>query len=287
MKRTKIILLLVTIALWVSCQSCLQFRMSDKKQHKELHELPDNYKVAIGSKTVQKRNIHYTYITSDTIKPLAIFIHGSPGSSSNFLRFGKDSALLKKYNILLLDRPGFGYSDFGSAEPSILTQAEILNGVIDSFSAPAFVLIGHSLGGPIIAKMAMNRPNSYQGLLIVAGSVSPELEPEEKWRKTMQSKALRWTMPKSFRVSNDEIIPAKRELEKMESDWKNITCETQIIQGGKDKLVPPGNEDYAEKMLINAKKVTVYRLENQDHFIPFTSPQLIVEALLRFTVVNP
>jgi pimeloyl-ACP methyl ester carboxylesterase len=270
------------ISLWVGCQSCFQFRYSDKKQLKVLEEVSKDYHIEIGTKKGGGRDIHYTLVSSDTIKPLAIFIHGSPGSSSSFIHFAQDTSLLGMYNVLILDRPGFGYSDFGNAEPSIEEQSSILIGVVKQFPSVKKILIGHSLGGPIIVRMAMDEPSIASSLLIVAGSVSPELEPQEKWRKPMASKGLRWLLPKSFRVSNDEIIPAKQELIKMVPLWRNIICDVQIIQGGKDPLVPAGNEDYAEKMLVNAKSVRVYRLPEQNHFIPFNEPQLLTEALLRF-----
>lgn len=283
MKLGKSKYLLVVVLLWLGCQSCFQFRQSDKKQLKELSSIPSDCAVELGYKNGLDRRIHYTLVSSDSSLPLAVFVHGSPGSSSNFLNYASDTVLLKKYNVLLLDRPGFGYSEFGKSEPSISTQATILNEVVSQFGYSHKVLVGHSLGGPIICKMAMDETNDIDGLLIVAGSVSPELEPDEKWRKPLSRNWISWVLPKSFRVSNEEIIPTKEELELMESQWSKIVCDVQIIQGGKDKLVPAGNEDYAEKMLVNAHSVKVYRLEDQNHFIPFTTPELIIEALARFS----
>ena len=282
MRLNKYIVSGVVVLLWVGCQSCFQFRFSDKKQLKELAQISKEYTVEIGEKVGEDRGIHYTLVKSDSLLPLAVFVHGSPGSSSNFMHFAKDTMLLRKYNVLLLDRPGYGYSGFGDGEESMENQSKILRDFLKKFSFKNIILVGHSLGGPIICRMAMDEPQSFAGLLVVAGSVSPALEPEEKWRKPMSSKALRWLMPKSFRVSNDEILPAKEELQKMDSLWANITCSVQIIQGGKDGLVPAGNEDYAEQMLVNASDVKVYRLPEENHFIPFTQPQLLTEALLRF-----
>ena len=256
--------------------------MSDSKQLKELAEVSIKYDVDIGYKEVSGRQIHYTYVSSDSSKPLAVFIHGSPGSSSNFIQFAKDTALLSEYNVLLLDRPGFGYSDFGKGEPSILIQASILHDVIREFPENDRVVVGHSLGGPIIVRMAMTEPDFYRKLLVIAGSVSPELEPEEKWRKPLDSPLLRWLMPRSFCVSNQEILLAKENLIEMERDWKKVLGLVHIIQGGKDNLVPAGNEDYAKMMLINAEDVVLHKLLEANHFIPFTLPELVRDILLDF-----
>ena len=241
-----------------------------------------SYPVEIGQKIAFGREIHYTKVGNDSLKPVVVFVHGSPGSSSNFLWYAKDTQVLNHFNVLLIDRPGFGYSDFGKSEPSISKQASVINEVLMQFNFKRKILVGHSLGGPIICRMAMDKPQVADGILIIAGSVSPELEPKEKWRKPMSKKWLSWLMPKSFRVSNEEIIPVKQELIKMEEMWGNITSDVKIIQGGKDKLVPAGNEDYAEKKLVNANSLEIFRYPKENHFIPFTEPQLVVEALLRF-----
>lgn len=282
MKLNKYVAIGFVVLLWVGCQSCFQFRSSEKKQLEKLSDIPSGFNVEVGYKEGGNRTIHYTLVRSDSSRPLAVFVHGSPGSSDNFLHFAKDTALLVRYDVLLIDRPGFGYSGFGDAEPSIERQSIILREVLGQFPYAQKYLVGHSLGGPIICRMAMDTPSEVAGLLIVAGSVSPELEPEEKWRPVLAKKAFRWLMPRSFRASNDEILPAKEELVKMTPLWKKITCPVQIIQGGEDKLVPAGNEDYAEKMLVNAESVKVYRLPKENHFIPFQEPQLVTEALLRF-----
>lgn len=282
LRRRPLKYLVLVVGLWLMAGSCFQFRQSDARQLAELQEIANNYSVDIGMRTFDSTNLHYTYVTDDTAKPLAVFVHGSPGSSSNFLQYAKDTVLLQRYSVLLVDRPGFGYSDFGNAEPEFGVQANLLNQLVRSFPNEERILIGHSLGGPIICRMAMNDTTIAAGLLIVAGSVSPELEPNEKWRPFMDRRATRWVLPRSFRASNVEIISAEQQLDSMRPLWQRITADVKIIQGMRDKLVPPGNEDYAEEQLVNARSVEVKRYEELDHFIPFRQPELVTSCLLRF-----
>ncbi len=272
--------ILMMTALVAMLSSCLQFRVAEKKQERQFHNL--GIEVELGSLMGLDREIHYTLSGRDSSKPMAVFVHGSPGSSSNFLSFAKDSSLLEKYQVLLIDRPGFGYSGFGNSEPSLQRQALIINDFLKNFHANKIVLIGHSLGGPIICRMAMDTSAVYHGLLIVAGSIDPDLEPKEPWRKPLNYKIFRWILPRSFRVSNQEILPAKKELQEMEGLWPLIEIPSCVIQGGKDKLVPPANADYAEEMLINVEKLKIVRLPEANHFIPFSQPELMVAELLEF-----
>ena len=278
----RIALVGISLILVFLTQSCFQFRLSDKKQWLELAEINKTNQVEIGERDCDGRIIHYTLVHSDYNLPLAVFVHGSPGSSSNFLSFAKDTNLLKKYNILLVDRPGFGYSDFGKPVTSIAKQANLLNLFLGGFNYSKTILVGHSLGGPIICRMAIDEPSKYKGLFIVAGSVSPELEPEDKYRYVLNSKLVRWMLPNTLDVSNQEILPAKQELLNMEPFWKNISCKVVIMQGQDDNLVPPRNADYAEKMLVNASELKVIRLAEMNHFIPFTKPELMTDVLLSF-----
>jgi pimeloyl-ACP methyl ester carboxylesterase len=231
---------------------------------------------------VEGVSMNYAEIGSDSLS-VAFFVHGSPGSWSAFLDFMKDTSLLKKVKMVAVDRVGFGDSDFGDAEKSLAVQAELLKPIVAKYKklGKKIILIGHSLGGPLIARMAMDYPELIDNLIIVAGSIAPELEPNEKWfRIPMEIIPIRFLVPASFRASNHEILYLKPELEKMLPLWKNIRQSVIVIQGGKDMLVSPKNADFAEKMLVNATSLKVERVDTMNHFVPWSHPQLIKKAIL-------
>jgi pimeloyl-ACP methyl ester carboxylesterase len=230
--------------------------------------------------TIAGREIHYVTSGDDT-KPLVLFVHGSPGSLSAFIGFMADSALLKKTFLITTDRPGFGYSNFGSGEGSLEKQALALKPILEKFKQNRpIILVGHSLGGPLIARMVMDYPELVDGLVIVAGSIDPELEPNETWfRAPLATPFLSWILPRSFRASNEEIYHLKPELQKMLPLWKNITCPVMVIQGKQDSLVPAENADFAKKMLTNAH-VEFVLVEGMNHFVPWSNPELIRDAIL-------
>jgi predicted alpha/beta hydrolase len=52
--------------------------------------------------------------------------------------------------MIAIDRPGFGYSDFGKAV-DLETQASLLESLATQITnSKPIVLVGHSLGGPVI-----------------------------------------------------------------------------------------------------------------------------------------
>lgn len=268
----------------VVMHSCMTFRMSPKEI--------DQFFTQHGQQAKQEhyfvndRTIHYVQ-AGDSTKPVVIFVHGSPGSLSAFIDFLVDSVLLQQALLITTDRPGFGYSTFGVAEPSMQKQAAVLKPLLERYSKNRpVILVGHSLGGPIVARMAMDYPELVDGLVLVAASIDPELEPNETWfRAPLATPFLSWLLPASLRASNEEIYHAKPELKKMLSLWGEIRCPVIVVQGEKDTLVPPENADFSESMLVNAS-VTVIREEDVNHFIPWSHPELIRNAVVNILKQN-
>lgn len=236
-----------------------------------------------GTYLVGEQNIHYTHV-GDTIKPLVLFVHGSPGSSDAFLRYLADTSLSKVCQMVTVDRPGFGESS-GKGEPSMERQAAVLKPIVEKYGfGKKVLLVGHSLGGPVIARMAMDYEELLDGLIILAGSIDPELEPNEWFRPALQYAPAKWFLNRPFIASNIEIMPLEDELTEMLPLWKNITIPVTVLQGTKDKLVPVGNADFAEKMLVNSRKVDIQKIEGENHFFIWTQPEIVNQAI--FTLLK-
>jgi pimeloyl-ACP methyl ester carboxylesterase len=280
-KFFKVLLIVYLFALVMSSffSSCFSFRLSQKKIDKAFINLP--LQPVQHLVTVNGKTINYAEIGNDSL-PVAFFVHGSPGSWSAFVDFMKDSTLLKKVKIVSVDRIGFGYSEFGEGEKSLEKQSAYLLPIVQQYKKPGkkMILIGHSLGGPLIAKMAMDYPQLIDHLIIVAGSISPYLEPNEKWfRIPLNFLPIKILIPKSFRASNVELLYLKPELMKMLPYWKDIRQPVTVIQGNKDIFVRPENAAFAKKMLINSRKLDFIIVDDMNHFVPWSHPQLITNAI--------
>lgn len=220
--------------------------------------------------------------TGDSTKPLLCFLHGSPGSWSAFENYLQDSSLLENFCMIAVDRPGFGYSEFGKPEPSLQRQSEAVMSVMDFVSGErSFFVAGHSLGGPLAIKMAFLNPRRIQGIILMAASVDPKLEPREFFRPVLKKNFFKYLIPTSFWVSNYEIEALMGELEKMENEWKEISCPVVSIHGTKDKFVPIANADYLARQLINSNYRDV-RLQGKNHFIPWTAMDTIRQEIINF-----
>ncbi len=277
-KRYLIPLSLIITLYGVARLELFAFRESPEKQITAIKAVT-KITPTIQCYEIGKQRIQYTHI-GDTTLPLALLVHGSPGSSSAFMNYMQDSQLLAKVQLIAVDRPGFGYSNLGKTQRSLKMQAKVFLPILEKYSTNKTILVGHSFGGPVISRMAMDFPDLINGLVIVAGSIDPDLEPNEWWRKPLNWRILRWLLPKALRVCNQEILPLEGELRKMLPLWEKIKMPVTVIQGELDNLVPKGNADFAKKMLINSEKVKIDMIEGGNHFILWSLQDKVVAAIM-------
>ncbi len=261
----------------IMCQSCMRMRYSNKET---VSFFKSSGAPFIDKKVAFEDNeIHYIE-TGNSQNPTLFFIHGSPGSWDAYKNYLKDSLLLKKYRMIAIDRPGFGYSNFGEAQ-NLDTQAKWIATFIKKIdNKKPIILVGHSMGGPVAVKLATINPIFYNHIVVLSGSVDPNAENPENWRPIIKAVPIRYLIPGALRPSNDELWWLKKDLVEMKPTLKNVQCDVTIIHGTKDRLVPYSNAAFMNKAFINAKSINTIAIENADHFIPWSHYEIIEKALL-------
>ncbi|GAB5526140.1 MAG: hypothetical protein Roseis2KO_40120 [Roseivirga sp.] len=257
--------------------SCISFSKSDREVDKYFEGLP--VKPVSETYEVDGYKMHYKVLDKGQQATL-VFVHGTPGSWDAFISYFKDSTYYNQAVIVSPDRPGFGKSSYGKPVASLEQQCKLLAPILEKYPAPR-ILIGHSLGGPVVARMAMDHPDLVEGIVMLAPALAPELEPEEDWfRVPMRWPIIEGLVPKVVRISNEEVIYLKEELELMLPLWEKITDPSVVIQGEADGLVHPGNGPFADSMLVNATK-EIIMLEGQNHFLPWNEYPLVQKTVLK------
>ncbi|GAB4492312.1 MAG: alpha/beta fold hydrolase [Saprospiraceae bacterium] len=228
------------------------------------------------------RMIHAVSMSKMDSLPLIVLVHGSPGSADAFSGYLADTFLTKMARLVAIDRPGFGYSQgFGKPERSLEKQAASVQAVVNQLARGQKVwLVGHSLGGPVIARFAMDYPQQTAGLVLVAASIDPGLEEHPWWQSAIHPPPLKWVIPKSLWASNAEIKPLEEELKKMLPLWGNITCPVRVVHAVDDRLVPVANADFAQRVLTNVVDLKIDILPDGDHFILWNRYEKIRQILM-------
>lgn len=268
------------LGIWILLAQCfiMRNRWSDKKAYSvfKAKEVP----LKIYDTVINNRHLHYAVSGSDSL-PTLVFIHGSPGSWMHYMKFMWDSAMRSKFRVVAIDRPGFGYSDFGKAI-HLQEQCAIISPVIQKLKTnkPLF-LVGHSMGGPVAVKLAADNPSIIHTLVIIAGAIDIAQEKKETWRHIMNVRPLYWALPGAFAPSNTELLYLKKDLLPLQNDFKNITCNVLFVHGDKDTWVPIKNIGYGTKMMTNAASIKADTLHGADHQIPWKNMDSLKEILLQ------
>lgn len=221
--------------------------------------------------------LRYVAVGDPRLPPL-VFVHGSPGSweaGAHLLRDARLEGLLR----IAYDRPGFGGSQPGQEEPSLARQAAAIVAILDALGVTAPVrLVGHSLGGAVIARFAMDYPERTAGLVFVAGSVDPALEKRLWYQRLAEKRAVVWAVPEDMQVANREIAPLGGELEVMLPGWAGITAPVAVVHAEDDGLVPIENVQFLRRQLVSTRPHEII-LKKGGHLILWSRVDRVVDAI--------
>lgn len=278
--RSFMVIFLLLLIWMIIAPSCMTMRTADNEMKKKFSE--QGVELNTATEQVDGHNLHYAYTGKDTM-PTIVFVHGTPGSWNAFANYLKDSALLQRYRLISIDRPGFGYSDFGKPW-HLQQQSDIISPLLKKFvnGKPLF-LVGHSLGGPMVVKLCADNPSLFAAVVIISGSIDPAEEKPEKWRPWLFNTPLNLLVPGAFKPSNEEIWYFKKDLVGLKNDFEKIHCAVFFVHGQKDTWVPPGNVAYGKKMLVNASAISELYFPDGNHFIPWTKFSEIKQLLLNLS----
>jgi pimeloyl-ACP methyl ester carboxylesterase len=126
-------------------------------------------RVVIGGAMLHVRD---TPATAAGAEP-AVYVHGLGGSSQNFTDVA--GLLADRFDGQAVDLPGFGYSD-PSPRYSIPAFAATLIGYLEHADRGPVHLVGNSLGGSIVVRVAALRPDLVRTLTLISPAM-PFLDP--------------------------------------------------------------------------------------------------------------
>ena len=209
-----------------------------------------------------------------------IYVHGTPGDAAAWADFLIDP--ISGTESVALDRPGFGESD-PRALPPLLDQVRAIEPFLTESADGWPILVGHSLGGPIIALAAAEYADRIGGIVIIAGSLDPGLE-KRRWYNYV-APLFYWLLPQPLVRANQEIWPLRGDLERLEERLDEVTCPVLIIHGREDDLVPFANVPFMKERFTAAESVEVLPFDDVGHFLIWVEPweSEIRAALERFS----
>lgn len=210
---------------------------------------------------------------------VVVFVHGTPGDAYAWTDYLMH--VPKGYRYIAIDRPGFGASGPDDAVVSLAEQARAIAAVIRTAGNHPAVLVGHSLGGPIVAQVAVDDPDLVAALVILAGSLDPAQENVPLIQYVGDTWPISALLPRALRNANREIIALKPQLEALSARLNEIKIPVTIVHGTKDDLVPYANVAFIKTHMTHTKGMDVTTIEGQNHFLPWNSKPQVEAAIAR------
>jgi pimeloyl-ACP methyl ester carboxylesterase len=109
--------------------------------------------------------------------PQMVLLHGTRDNYCEFSTSFVDT-LSKSFEVFLIDRPGYGYSDKPESALNLQTNSILLKQILSELKIDRPVILGSSYGSSIAIKYASDYPESISGLILI----KPELLPDENSR---------------------------------------------------------------------------------------------------------
>jgi len=107
-------------------------------------------------------------IRQGTAGPVALMIHGASANAREF-DWTLAPRLSGDMRVLMADRPGHGYSDRFEDAETLGAQARQMAGVLDQMvRGEKAVIVGHSFGGAVALRLALDRPDLVSGVVLLA-----------------------------------------------------------------------------------------------------------------------
>jgi pimeloyl-ACP methyl ester carboxylesterase len=250
--------------------------------------------------------------------PAIVILHGLGGQMGNFT-YALLERLTDEFRVILMDRPGSGYSNRAPGATGRLTeQAATVAEFIRKLGLEQPLLVGHSLGGAIALGVALDHPEVVKGLALVAPVTQlPKHVPAPFRALDIKSNYLRWLVawtvatPIGIRrgkavldaIFSPELAPADfptraggilglrpRSFFNTSSDMRAVNLDLWAMVGRYSSLRLPvrilyGTSDEVLDHRVHGEAMTAkssmvsLELVKGGHMLPITAPDLTAEFI--------
>jgi len=119
--------------------------------------------------------------------PDLVLIHGASGNTRD-MTFSLAPRLAERYRVIVLDRPGLGYTDrINSSGATLTQQAALLSQAARELGAHRPIVMGQSYGGAVALAWASQHPDRVAALVPVAAVSNPWTTPLDPFYRVTSS----------------------------------------------------------------------------------------------------
>lgn len=229
-------------------------------------------------------------------KPV-ILLHGWGSNLNSFNNIA--SVMETKYQVYLIDLPGFGSSEVPTKPYSLDEYVQMLEQFVKENEIVKPIIIGHSFGGRIGIRYSINNEISKLILIDSAGIRRFSLKVKvkilnykiKKWyyNKTNNISKLEKLQDSSGSIDYQNASPIMKQTlslivnENQKKELSKVKCETLIMWGKNDKVTPYKD---AKLMNLRIKNSGLVTFDSSGHFPYIEEEYEFIEVLKHYLQIG-
>ena len=104
--------------------------------------------------------------------PPVVLLHGASGNLED-MRLALADRLKERHRVILLDRPGHGWSEREADDASPARQAAMVAEALERLDVGRAIVVAHSFAGSVATALALEDPGRVAGLVLIAPVLYP------------------------------------------------------------------------------------------------------------------
>ena len=215
---------------------------------------------------VRVNDIELHYVEQGNGTPL-VLVHGIGGSTAGWAAV--QPQLAQQLRSIAIDVRGFGESDKPDGPVTPELWASDIAGLLDELQIDRAVILGHSMGGVIAQRFALDFPKRVLALILESTSSQVNDAARAYWEQQAGAS------------DSPQWASAARAVSRIQftSELNRIAVPTLILQGLTDPRTPPGGSVIMSRNIPGAELVM---LEDTGHNIHQERPKEFVANVLAF-----
>jgi pimeloyl-ACP methyl ester carboxylesterase len=248
--------------------------------------------------------------------PPVVLLHGA-GANLQDMNLALGERLAVRHRVILVDRPGFGFSARMKGGSSPAYQAGVIREVLDRLGIDRAIIVGHSWGGTLALTFALDFPQRAAGLVLIApathsgvwslSAINKVLSTPLGWlfaytlalpfgamlirpgsrfafrpqgfprRYVKRSAAMLALRPRALLNNWADVGCLEAALAEQAQRYGALNTPTIVLNGDRDPLVPPAN--HALKLAAAAPCVKVTVLPGFGHMLHHDAADRVAAAV--------
>lgn len=225
----------------------------------------------------------YPHRVSADDRPAFVLVHGIGVSSRYFQPAAAE--LARHGQVYLVDLPGYGAAPDPSRDVSIADHADVLASFLAATSLTLPVVVGHSMGAQVVARLAQRHPHLVDHIVLMAPTLPPEARTFWRALGRLLVDGFREPIVVNLIAITDYFVRcgipyALRQVphlldDRIEEYTPEVRARTLILAGDRDPIAPPAWAQSVSALIADSRSHTV----RGAHVVMFTDPVTITDEI--------